>query len=62
MYVVIPHIYMSIQDYPDNLEGKLENLKQDNNLADPTYVKSLENNWYFSLWKYITDHGELVED
>jgi len=37
------------RDYPYNLGGKLENLKQDNNLVDPKYVTTLENSWYFSL-------------
>ena len=50
------------KDYPDDLGGKLENLKQDNNLASPTYIGSLENSWYFFLQGYITNQGELVED
>ena len=49
------------RDYLDNLGGKLENLKQDNNLVNPTYVITLENSWYF-LREYITNQDELVED
>ena len=52
----------SFMNYLDNLGGKLENLKQDNNLVNPTYITTLENSWYFFSREYITDQGELVED